>query len=227
MERNAIIIQARMSSRRFPGKMLELLAGKPLVQYVFDRCLQASIKKILVATSTEKGDDQLADYCKAHAIPVFRGPLENVLARYIAAARSLDAENIIRVCGDTPLVDIGLAQRLLELLIKEKLDYAACERESCLSGFYSEAVSLTALVKSASLTKEAGFCEHVTKYIVDNRGGFKTRFLTPRLNPSYAGNTCLTIDYPEHLVHVNALLTGLADPYAFGSRDILQALRKE
>ena len=75
----AIIIQARMSSARFPGKMmLPLYNNTPLVEYVYERCKTSSVKNILVATSDDKSDDKLYNYCKRNSIPIARGSIKNV-----------------------------------------------------------------------------------------------------------------------------------------------------
>jgi len=104
-----IIIQARMSSSRFPGKMMARLGDIPLIDFIYKRCCESSIKNILVATSDHKSDDILYNHCRGRGIPIMRGNLHNVLKRYIQAGELLNARYIIRVCGDTPFVDISLA----------------------------------------------------------------------------------------------------------------------
>ncbi|UCD15382.1 MAG: hypothetical protein JSV34_06625, partial [Candidatus Omnitrophota bacterium] len=171
--RCAIIIQARMSSRRFPGKMMSCLYNNvPLIEYVYERCKKSSVKNILVATSVDKSDDELYDYCKKKNILVTRGSLDDVLKRYVQTADSIAADYIVRVCGDTPFVDVSLIDMLLGILIREKLDYASFNRQTCASAFFSEAITLGALKKVLILASNKEDFEHVTKYIVDNRGKF-------------------------------------------------------
>lgn len=226
-EKSVIIIQARMGSDRFPAKMLAKIGNMPLVEYVYKRCRESGIKDIFIATSKDASDDVLYDYCKKNSIPVIRGELENVLDRYIQVARSIKAEYIIRVCGDTPFVDISLISRLLKILVDEGLDYVSLNRTTCASGFYSEAVSLKTLTATAALTSEKDDLEHVTKFIKDSKGRFLTKFLDTDLNPPFVRDIKLTIDYPEDIERANRIIEELPDKYFFTSQDILNVVERK
>ncbi|MDD2673100.1 MAG: NTP transferase domain-containing protein [Candidatus Omnitrophica bacterium] len=225
INRCAIIIQARMSSRRFPKKTISRLAGMPLIEYIYRRCKSSSIGNILVATSHDKSDNELYVYCRDNNIPVMRGSLDNVLERYVLAADSIGADYIARVCGDTPLVDISLMESMLNALIEDKLDYISPDRETCASGFYSEAVALRALKKAAKSTNVKEDLEHVTRFIIENKDEFLTRFIDAELNPESARQTRLTVDFPEDLPMVSSIIGELQDKFAFTSRDVLNILR--
>lgn len=112
-----------MSSRRFPGKVLAPFRGKPLVVHVVAavRAVQG-IRRVVVATSTEPSDDPLAAYLDAQGVPVFRGPLDDVFARFRAYAESNDCEWILRVSADSPLLDPAVLQRLLDHSELERSD---------------------------------------------------------------------------------------------------------
>lgn len=223
----AIIIQARMSANRFPQKMTASIAGIPLVEYIYNRCRQSSIKNVMVATTDDSSDDVIYNYCKERNIPVSRGDLENVLKRYIKAADSLNADYIVRVCGDTPFVDINLMERLLETLIRENLDYVSINKQTCASAFLSEAMSLNALKKVEALTKDKGDLEHVTKFIIENQDKFLTRFIDADLNPSFMRNLRLTIDYPEDIQGANIVINELNDKFNFISQEVLDIVGKK
>ncbi len=225
IDRCAIIIQARMSSSRFPGKMMSVVGGLPLIEYVYRRCKYSLVNKVLVATSDDKSDDDLCYYCKKKNIPVFRGPLDNVLKRYIQAAEYLKAKFIGRVCGDTPFIDICMLDRFFNLLVRESFDYVSCRRDDCASLFYSEGVSLSAMKKTLSLTKDENNREHVTKFIIDNQDEFSVKFIDAKLNPCYIKDICLTIDLPGDLKTVGGLLDKLEDRFAFSSQDILHIIK--
>jgi spore coat polysaccharide biosynthesis protein SpsF len=110
-----VFVQARMSSRRFPGKMLAPFAGRPLVEMVLGR--SASVvghDRIVLATSNDPTDAPLAAYSEALGFRVFRGELANVLARFQACARAFPADWIVRICGDSPMIDAKLIPMLLE-----------------------------------------------------------------------------------------------------------------
>jgi len=225
-ERSAVIIQARMTSRRFPGKMLSVLGGMPLVEYVYRRRGTSSVKRIIVATSDDRSDDGLYGYCEEHDIPAVRGSLDNVLERYIRAAELLNVAYIGRVCGDTPFVDISLLEAMLDTLIRKRLDYVSLARDACASGFWSEVVTLQALKKAARLTGDRHALEHVTKFIIENPDTFRNEFMEVDLNPDFVKDVRLTIDYPEDLVRANDIVRALSDPLSFTSQDILNIVNR-
>lgn len=110
-----VIVQARMSSNRFPGKMLAPFAGRPLVEAVLDRLASVVGRdRVVLATSADPTDAPLAGYAQALGYHVFRGDLANVFARFQACARSFPAEWIVRICGDSPMLDARLIPMLLE-----------------------------------------------------------------------------------------------------------------
>ena len=104
-----VFIQARMSSRRFPGKMLAPFAGRPLIEWMLDR-IGAVVGggRLVVATSMDRTDDPLTYYVERLGYQVFRGSLENVFFRYQECLREFPTDWIVRICGDSPLLDPGL-----------------------------------------------------------------------------------------------------------------------
>jgi spore coat polysaccharide biosynthesis protein SpsF len=118
------IIQARMGSRRFPGKMLAQLHGRPLIWHIIARMRQCVVlDHLMLATSTDPGDDILAAFAEKLELPVFRGPEDNVLARFVGAAEVSQADIVVRINGDAPLVDPLLTDKLVATLIAEDADY--------------------------------------------------------------------------------------------------------
>lgn len=136
-------VQARMGSRRLPGKSLADLAGAPLVRRVVDRARAARrVDLVVVLTSVAPADDALAAYCEGAGIPCRRGPEDDVLARYLALADELEPELVVRVTGDCPLVAPELVDLQLEALAALDGDFcalppgfggAACEGQGALS----------------------------------------------------------------------------------------------
>src|SRR6476660_5444669 len=107
-ERVGVVIQARISSGRLPGKALADVAGKPLLRRLYDRmrtCRRAD--EVVVATSDRPADDVIARACADWAAPVHRGPEQDLTTRLLGAARSIDVSAIVRVTGDNPLTDPG------------------------------------------------------------------------------------------------------------------------
>src|SRR5262245_27747864 len=118
------IVQARMGSTRFPGKMLARLAGRPLLWHVIARMrLAICLDDLVLATSTEPADDILAMFAKGLGLPVVRGPEDHVLARFAMAAAAHRADIVVRINGDAPLVDPLLTERMVAALIDQDADY--------------------------------------------------------------------------------------------------------
>jgi spore coat polysaccharide biosynthesis protein SpsF (cytidylyltransferase family) len=224
----AIFIQARLSSKRFPGKMLNSIGGIPLVKFVYERCKKSSLSDIIaVITSKHESDDSLVSYCKSCKITVFRGPLDNVLERYILAAEHYSADLICRVCGDSPFVDTELLDRMFELIEREKFDYVAPDKKHCIAGLDSEMITLSALKRSFKLHTSIEELEHTTLFIRNNLKDFASLILDPDLRPPALNNVSLTIDYPEDLIFCNKIFDQIDHDFSFTSKDILDLLVKD
>lgn len=118
------VIQARMGSNRFPGKMLARLAGRPLLWHVARRMQQAAtIDELVLATTNEPRDDALVLFGQLLELRIVRGPEDDVLARFALAAEATRADVVVRINGDAPLVDPPLTDRLVSTLIAEDADY--------------------------------------------------------------------------------------------------------
>jgi len=109
-----VFLQARMSSRRFPGKMLAPLAGRPMIAWLLER-LGAAVgrERLVLATSEDATDLPLAHFAERYGYQVFRGGLDNVFERFQACARVHPAPWVVRICGDSPMLDPGLIPMLL------------------------------------------------------------------------------------------------------------------
>jgi len=95
------IIQARMGSARFPGKVLELLQNKPVLEWVVTAAKQVpTIHEVVVATSTAETDQAIVKWCEQFGISVFSGNEEDVLSRYYEASSSFKADIVMRIKSD-------------------------------------------------------------------------------------------------------------------------------
>jgi spore coat polysaccharide biosynthesis protein SpsF len=116
-------IQARMTSARFPGKMLAPMAGRPVLAHVVERVAAAvGHDHVVVATSTDASDDPLAGYAEALGVKVFRGTLADVFRRFQACLQAHPCDAFFRVCGDSPLLDPGLLQEALSASRSDRYD---------------------------------------------------------------------------------------------------------
>jgi spore coat polysaccharide biosynthesis protein SpsF len=108
------IIQARMSSSRLPGKVLLDIHDRPMLAHVVERTRRAQmIDYVLVATTNDPTDDELAEFCRANQYPLFRGSLHDVLDRYYQAAKASQAEIIVRITADCPLIDPQVIDKVI------------------------------------------------------------------------------------------------------------------
>jgi len=118
------IIQARMTSTRFPGKVLAEVAGHPVLWHVVHRARQVGfLDAVIVATTREASDDPLADFCEKEGIPCFRGSEDDVLDRYFQVAKEIGARVIVRITADCPLIDPGGIDRVIEVFLEGCYDY--------------------------------------------------------------------------------------------------------
>lgn len=112
------IVQARMGSKRLPGKVLADLCGKPVLAWVVDRTrLAHRVADLVVATTTETGDDAVEEFCRRRGDRCFRGHPTDVLDRVVRAARELQAEVMVRITGDCPWIDPGLIDEAVDAFV--------------------------------------------------------------------------------------------------------------
>jgi len=184
-----IIIQARTNSTRLPAKIMLDLAGKPLLQRVYESVNKATkVQKAVVATSIEKSDDIVKEKLDSLNIECFRGSLDNVLNRFYECALKYKAKNIVRVTADNPLVCPKLIDKQIELFENKKCDYVAWKNS--IYGLATEVFSFQALKEANEKAKEPDEFEHVTPYMKKN---LKTVIGT--LDKKYEDNTIrITVD---------------------------------
>ena len=113
--RTVAIITSRWESKRLPGKALIDINGKPLLQWIIDRCRMSKVNDVVVATTPNS--KPIVDYCKEHKIRYFVGDEEDIVTRLYGAATFAKADVIIRVWGDCPLIDPQIIDSLLPLTI--------------------------------------------------------------------------------------------------------------
>lgn len=222
--KKCILIQSRLSSTRFPKKMLSQLGDYKLVEYVYNRCKESKVAdEVMVITSSQESDNELYEYCLLKDIAVFRGDLDNVFKRYLDAAQVNNIDVICRVCGDSPFVDVDAIDKMFIELSNNKLEYIA--PINVLNGFMSEVFTLDLLQKvyNFELTKEDK--EHVTKYVRDNKNRFKTKELNLNLRDKNLEKYTLTVDYPNELEIAQNIASNLKD-FSFKSKDVINILKK-
>lgn len=181
---NIVIIQARMTSSRLPGKMLLPIKTKPAIEWVIDSTKQIKgIDKIVLATSGESTDDVLANFCTNKGIECFRGNLNNVLQRFYDAATKYNASNIIRITGDCTFLDPDICSGILYMLQDGGYDYVSNALNPTFpDGLDCEAFTMQTLRNIYKKSEGELFTEHVTTYINYNRSLFNIGHYTSPLN---------------------------------------------
>ena len=118
------IIQARTSSKRLPNKVMKIINGKRLINFVYDRVkISKKVSKIYIAISNLKRDDKLASYCKKKKYNFYRGELNNVLGRYCSLIEKKGISSLVRVNGDSPCIDPKLIDKAIDIFKKKKMRY--------------------------------------------------------------------------------------------------------
>jgi spore coat polysaccharide biosynthesis protein SpsF len=208
-----IFVQARMSSARFPGKMLAPFRGRPLIAEVLERFRQFDLQaRVIVLTSVDPTDDPLADFVANRcAVPVFRGELDNVVARFQSALAKNPCEWFVRISGDSPLIDASLVQAMIQLSGRGHDVVSNVVRRTFPPGQSVECVrsDIFRALNTDHLTPDQR--EHVTKVFYDRPDDWRLRSVICA-EPQWA-DVRMVVD---HLDDLRALEAGVAQPPSFG-----------
>jgi spore coat polysaccharide biosynthesis protein SpsF (cytidylyltransferase family) len=164
LTRVVAIVQARMGSTRLPGKVLRALAGKPMVLHVAARARRIpGVEAVVVAIPNGAEDAPLREALEEAGVRVVAGPAEDVLRRYAIAARAADADAIVRITADCPLLSPAVAGRVVATFLEGGVDYASNTLErSWPRGMDTEMLSREALETLDATATEPYEREHVT-----------------------------------------------------------------
>jgi len=219
------IVQARMGSTRLPGKVLADVAGRPMLARVLERLGRAeTLDEIVVATSTEPADDAIEALCEELEVPAFRGSEEDVLERYRDAAAWSEADAVVRVTADCPLLDPGVVDRVVRRFLDGDADYVSNTLERTYPrGLDVEAFSRDALEEAHRDARESWEREHVTPYLYRHPERFSIAQVHGESDES---DRWWTVDTEEDLRFVRSVCERLEDPAATTWSEILGLLRR-
>jgi spore coat polysaccharide biosynthesis protein SpsF len=221
--RTVALIQARMSSSRFPGKVLEPIAGVPSIAYMVNRVRRAKlVDEIAIVTSLDASDDILATTLGIFDISVYRGDLDDVLKRYFDAACYFDAAQIVRLTGDCPLIDPAVIDSVIDARLRASTDYSSnIDPPTFPDGLDCECFSLKALETTHNRAKTLSEREHVTLWMRSDQSGLSRVNFASMFNASHLR---LTVDYPDDLAAVSRLISVMPDARNFDYFDLLRGL---
>lgn len=218
-----VILQARTSSTRLPGKVLLPIGGLPIVVLAARRASNTG-RNVIVATSNESSDDGLAEILRAHNIRFFRGSLNDTLGRIVSALVDYSNDTIVfRLTADNVFPDGALLDELEHEFSQQNLDYLCCNGEQ--SGLpYGMSAEVTLLSHLRQAEKESVDCfdrEHVTPYI---RKIYGAKYFTKHKQLGFGHLRC-TIDCLDDYLGIQRLFLNVNDPVSVPSFELIDKLK--
>ena len=194
------LVQVRMGSTRLPGKVLKSIVGKPMIELLLTRLSQSSeLDEIVVATSNTSQNDQLQSIVETLGYQCTRGSEKDVLGRFYASAKSVDADVIVRITGDCPLVDSSLVDQCVQGFKQSQVDYFSnIDPATYPDGMDIEVMSFTSIERANNETYSEFDREHVTPYIRNSRSFTKDSMS----HTEDLSNQRWSVDEPEDLIVV-------------------------
>jgi spore coat polysaccharide biosynthesis protein SpsF len=222
-----VVVQARTSSTRLPQKVLLPLAGKPLLVRMLDRVRAARTPfQLCVATTTDAGDDPVARLADDAGVACVRGHPTDLLDRHVQAARQADAQAVVKIPSDCPLIDPKVIDRVIGTFLDDPtFDYVSNLHPATWPDGYDVEVMTRAAIETAH--REATRPherEHTTPFLWDQPGRFRLKNVAWERDLQMTHR--LTIDYPEDYEVVRAVFEALyrEGSAPFGLEEILAYL---
>ena len=213
------IVQARMGSTRLPNKVLRKIGDKPMIQVLLERLsFSKKIDEIVVATSIDKRNEELGSVVKQLGYKIFYGSENDVLLRYLDTAKYVNADIIVRVTGDCPLIDPTLVDLCIERFLAENVDYLSNTQPPTFpDGLDTEVFSFQALERSVSEATSSYEREHVTPFLRSDIGTRRGQVLS---ETDYSSSRW-TVDEKADLTVVQNVFQFFAPRVNFGWREVL------
>jgi spore coat polysaccharide biosynthesis protein SpsF len=218
------VIQARCSSQRLPGKVLRQIDGRTLLDFLLERLARCrGLSRIVVATSTDGSDDALAAFCRSRSIVFYRGALDDVLGRFVAVAGQLGEPALVRINGDSPLLDPAIVDEAVRLFEEGGADIVTnVHPRSFPKGQSVEVLAVTALRRAAEQSDDPSDREHVTRFFYRRPEQFRIRNF--KREPA-AADIQLSVDTPEDFAALERVVAQMRRPQAEYGLDEILALR--
>jgi spore coat polysaccharide biosynthesis protein SpsF len=231
-DNTVIVVQARMSSSRLPGKVMMPLLGESLLSRMIERLKMIRHKALVViATSEESADDVIEQEANRIQVPCFRGNLNNLLDRHYQAGKKYNADIVLKIPSDCPLIDPQVIDQVLDFYFDHpgEFDYVSNLHPATFpDGNDVEIMTMACLERTwleASKTLEL---EHTTPYIWENHQDFRIGNVIWDTGKDYSMSHRFTIDYEADYLFINRVYEELYPAkHDFSCNDIISLLEQK
>ncbi|MCC6747840.1 MAG: glycosyltransferase family protein [Deltaproteobacteria bacterium] len=214
--RIAVLVQARTGSSRLPGKVLLPLAGEPLLARMLERVRAARTPFVLqVITTTDASDDPVRTLCAALGVPCYSGHPTDLLDRHVQAARALEADVVVKVPSDCPLIDPEVIDRVLAAYLARpgELDFVSNLHPATYpDGNDVEVMPLPVLEEAWREARRPLEREHTTPFLWEQPARYRLANVAWESGLDYSMTHRFTIDYPEDYAFLAAVYEALYRP---------------
>lgn len=225
----AAIIQARLGAERLPGKVLMKLGHSNILDFQLKRIKKAKrLNEIIVATTEEKQDDKIVEFCKEKRIKFYRGSTKDVLSRYYNCAKLFKVDTIVRLTADCPFIDPSVIDKVIDIFFDKRADFSSNtippETSSWPDGSDVEVFSFKNLEIAYKNSVDLNEREHVTFYFWKNK---TNNFSNVQLENSQDWSKYrFTLDYPKDLEVIKKIYLELKKNNQFGYvKDVVDILK--
>jgi spore coat polysaccharide biosynthesis protein SpsF len=205
--KTVILVQARMTSTRLPGKVLKEVLGKPLLEYQIERLRRIeNADEIVIATTVNDSDQPIVDLCNRLSVSYFRGLEEDVLSRYYEAAKIYKANNVVRITSDCPVIDPTVCDEAITCFLKNQDHYDYVRIEQYPRGLDVEVFSFKILEECFRKAMDKADREHVTRYIYRHPERYRVKRIY--CSQDYSQHRW-TVDTPEDFALIKRIIEEL------------------
>jgi spore coat polysaccharide biosynthesis protein SpsF len=226
------IIQARTSSNRLPNKIFLPLADKPLLLRMYERVAKSRLKgTIIIATTTDQGDDEIEKLCRKFDLNFFRGHPTDLLDRHYQAAKIFNADAVAKIPSDCPLIDPDVIDKVLKLYLDnlDSFDYVSNLHPATYPDGNDVEIMSMSLLEDAWLNAKKDFeREHTTPYFWENPDKFRIGNIEWETGLDYSMTHRFTIDYKKDYNFIKQVYAELYNTNnIFTLKDILDLLNRK
>ncbi len=216
------IIPFRLGSTRLPRKPLADVAGVTALERVADRARRCRhVQKVVIATTTDSADDELASFAEQRGLAIYRGSVQDVLERIWQAAREHDFDVVVEVDGDDLLCAPEYMDQGVEYLVENNADFVSYTGLPL--GATPNILRTTALERAVRDKPHQDTSTGFFRYL-EQSGAFHVVKLPVGDPAQRHAKVRMTLDYPEDLEFFRAVYAILDRPGHDGSLAELVAL---